>query len=230
MEQEREGASAPGDGDERGPKRALEPIDRVSEVLFGLIMVLTFTGSLSAAESGRAEIRAMLVGAIGCNLAWGLIDAIMYLMGCLTERAQRANTLREVRRAATPEEGRRAIAAAIPPAVAVALTEDALERVRHHLVGMAEPPSGPRLHAEDWRGAAAVFLLVVCSTIPVVLPFVFMRDAMLALRVSNAIAVAMMFVMGYAFGRLANARPWATGIVMVLLGAALVSLTMALGG
>ncbi|MBK9088172.1 MAG: hypothetical protein IPL90_03650 [Holophagales bacterium] len=76
----------------------------------------------------------------------------------------------------------------------------------------------------------AVFLLVFVSTIPVVLPFVFMRDAHLALRVSNGIAVTMMFLTGYAFGRLANARPWVTGIVMVLLGAALVSLTMALGG
>jgi hypothetical protein len=49
--------------------RVLEPIERISEVLFGLIMVLTFTGSLSAAESGHAEVRAMLIGAIGCNLA-----------------------------------------------------------------------------------------------------------------------------------------------------------------
>ena len=52
--------------------RVLEPIERISEVLFGLIMVLTFTGSLSAAESGQAEVRAMLIGAIGCNLACGL--------------------------------------------------------------------------------------------------------------------------------------------------------------
>ena len=52
----------------------LSPIERVSEVLFGLIMVLTFTGSLSAAESGRAEVRTMLIGALGCNIAWGLID------------------------------------------------------------------------------------------------------------------------------------------------------------
>jgi hypothetical protein len=34
-------------------KRVVSPIDRVSEVLFGLIMVLTFTGSLSVAEAGR---------------------------------------------------------------------------------------------------------------------------------------------------------------------------------
>jgi hypothetical protein len=38
----------------------LEPIDRTSEVLFGLIMVLTFTGSLSVAQARR---RAMLIGA-----------------------------------------------------------------------------------------------------------------------------------------------------------------------
>jgi hypothetical protein len=225
-----EQAEAPGAGPEREEsKRVLEPIERISEVLFGLIMVLTFTGALSAAESGRAEIRAMLVGALGCNLAWGLIDAIMYLMGCLTERAQRANTVREVRRA-DPEAGRRLIVDAIPPTVAAALPAEALEKVRLHLHGLPEPPTGPRLHAEDWRGAAGVFLLVVLSTVPVVLPFVFMRDAMVALRVSNAIAVSMMFLMGYAFGRLANARPWFMGIVMVVLGAALVSLTMALGG
>jgi hypothetical protein len=222
MEQTRSDEKAPAASEPDRPKRVLEPIERVSEVLFGLIMVLTFTGSLSAAESGRAEIRAMLVGALGCNLAWGLIDAIMYLMGCLTDRAQRANTVRKVREAATPDAGRRLVADALPT--------DALEKIRLHLHGLPEPPTGPRLNAEDWRGALAVFLLVFVSTIPVVLPFVFMRDAHVALRVSNGIAVTMMFLTGYAFGRLANARPWLTGIVMIVLGAALVSLTMALGG
>src|SRR5262245_28378312 len=62
-------------------KRPLEPIDRISEVLFGLIMVLTFTGSLSVAEAGHEDIRTMLIGALGCNLAWGVIDGILYLMG-----------------------------------------------------------------------------------------------------------------------------------------------------
>lgn len=52
-------------------KRVLDPMERLSEVLFGLIMVLTFTGSLGAATAGREEIRTMLIGAIGCNLAWG---------------------------------------------------------------------------------------------------------------------------------------------------------------
>ena len=41
-------------------------------------MVMTFTGSISVAESGHGQIRDTLLGAIGCNLAWGIIDAGMY--------------------------------------------------------------------------------------------------------------------------------------------------------
>jgi hypothetical protein len=50
-------------------KRVLDPHERISEVLFGLIMVLTFTGSISIAEAGREDIRAVLIAALGCNLA-----------------------------------------------------------------------------------------------------------------------------------------------------------------
>ena len=57
----------------------LSPVDRISEMLFGLLMALTFTGAVSVAESGKAEIRTMFLAALGCNLAWGLVDAIMYL-------------------------------------------------------------------------------------------------------------------------------------------------------
>ena len=87
-------------------RRALDPVDRVAEVLFGLIMVLTFTGSLSVVEAGRDDVRAMLVGALGCNLAWGVIDAILYLMGCLAERSRQLMTFRAVRTAASPERAR----------------------------------------------------------------------------------------------------------------------------
>ena len=62
----------------KSSKRVLEPHERISEVLFGLIMVLTFTGSLSVAQAGRDDVRAMLIGALGCNLAWGIIDAVFY--------------------------------------------------------------------------------------------------------------------------------------------------------
>src|SRR4051794_17514649 len=81
----------------KSSKRVLDPIDRVSEVLFGLIMVLTFTGSLSVAEAGREDVRTMLIGALGCNLAWGIIDAVLFLMGSLAERGRRLRSLQAVR-------------------------------------------------------------------------------------------------------------------------------------
>ena len=83
-------------------RRVLDPIERVSEILFGLIMVLTFTGSLSVADIGRDAVRTMLIAALGCNLAWGLIDGILYLMACLADRAHALMTLRAVRATADP--------------------------------------------------------------------------------------------------------------------------------
>jgi hypothetical protein len=69
-------------------KRVLEPYDRISEILFGLIMVLTITSSFSVADAGRDDVRTMLIGALGCNLAWGIIDALPYLIGCLSVQAR----------------------------------------------------------------------------------------------------------------------------------------------
>lgn len=220
----------PENSTEPASKRILEPIERISEVLFGLIMVLTFTGSLSAAEAGRSEVRGMLIGALGCNLAWGLIDGVMYLMARLSERAGGIRTVRAVRQAADRDAAYRVIAGALPPAVASLLQPAELERVRQHLNQMPEPPQSPRLYTSDWPGAVAVFLWVFLCTFPVVIPFVFMHNAVLALRVSNAIAIALLFLTGYSFGRCAGLRPWRTGIAMVLLGTVLVGITIALGG
>src|SRR5437016_372958 len=140
-------------------KRVLEPIERISEVLFGLIMVLTFTCSFSIAESGRSEIRTMLLAALGCNLAWGIIDAIMYLMSCLAERARSLGLLRAVRSTANPEKAQSLIAGALSPIVASNLGPSELERIRLGLMNLPEPPAHPSLGKKDWAGAIAVFIL-----------------------------------------------------------------------
>ena len=211
-------------------KRALDPIDRVSEVLFGLIMVLTFTGSLSVAEAGREDVRTMLVGALGCNLAWGLIDAVFYLMGCLAEKGRDLATFRAVREAPDPGRAQRLIADALPPVVASVLEGAELESMRLRLRNLPQPPERARLGKDDARGALGVFLLVFLSTFPVVIPFIVMRDPVPALRVSNAIAVVLLFAAGYAFGRLTGRGPVWMGSAMVLLGSILVGITIALGG
>ena len=88
---------------------ALDPMERISEVLFGLIMVLTYTGTLSVVTADRIQIRTMLIGALGCNLAWGIIDAGMYLMSRLHERGGNIMILRSVRDSTDPEAAQTAI-------------------------------------------------------------------------------------------------------------------------
>lgn len=211
-------------------RRILSPEDRIAEVLFGLIMVLTFTGSLSIAEAGREDVRAMLIGALGCNVAWGIIDAILYLMQSLSERARNLRTLRAVRNAPTAGAAAEHIVGALPEVVASVMRPDELASLYERLTKLPEPPRVARLNAEDWKGALGVFLLVFITTFPVAIPFLLMQQSAPAMRASNAIAVSMLFGLGFMFGRITGRNPWITAIWMVLLGSALVAVTMALGG
>ena len=83
-------------------KPVLAPIDRVLEVLAGVIMVLTLTNVLSVSHVGKADVRAMLIGSLGCNLAWGIIDGVMYLMNALATRGRELDALRAIRAANSP--------------------------------------------------------------------------------------------------------------------------------
>lgn len=217
----------------RGPesaKRPLEPVDRIAEVLFGLIMVLTFTGSLSVAEAGRDDVRTMLIGALGCNLAWGIIDALLYLMGCLAERGRNLMTFQAVRRAKDAHEAQSLIADAIPPLLASLIQPAEFAAIHDRLKALPERPPRAKLLRQDWLGALGVFLLVFLATFPVAIPFMVLTDVGPALRISNAIAVTMMFVAGFAYGRITGWHPWLMGIGMVVLGSVLVGMTIALGG
>jgi hypothetical protein len=215
---------------EHPPRRILEPMERITEVLFALIMVLTFTCSFSVAGAGREEVRTMLIGALGCNLAWGIIDAVFYLMGNFSALGQGILRLRALREASNPAHAHQIIAQALPPVVVSVLSSSELESMRQKLSELAGLPPRPRLRITDWLGALGVFLIVVLATLPVIIPFAVIEDAKRALRVSNGIAIVMLFVTGYAFGRIAGHRPLGMAASMVILGAAMVAITISLGG
>lgn len=210
-------------------ERILSPVERTSEVVFGLIMALSFTGSISIAESSRQDLRTMLIGAIGCNTAWGIVDAIMYLLTLKVERRRGLFLLNQVRGGADPERGRRIIADALPPLIAQRVRPEELEHVRLELAAMPQAPSA-RLTSRDLLGALGIFLLVFLSTFPIAVPFLFPLEPVRALRISNAVALVMLFFVGYALGGHARSRPWAMGAAMMAIGGALVAVTIALGG
>jgi hypothetical protein len=209
--------------------RVLDPMERISETLFGLIMALTFICSLGVATSGNITIQTMLIGALGCNLAWGIVDGGLYLLARINERGARNLTLRAIRQAPDAETARGAIADALPPEVVSVLAAEQLELMRQKVLQSPEPKR-PKLTRQDWTGALGLCLLSFLATFPVVIPFIFISEAKLALRISYAVAIAMLFCCGYAFGVHSGIRPWAAGLSMVAVGSALVGIAVALGG
>lgn len=217
-------------GREEAREPILSPIDRVSEMLFGLFMALTFIGAVSAATSGREEIRTMFAAALGCNLAWGLVDAVMYLVRTITQRGRMLTLARAVRDAPDAETGCRHVERSLSKVAAGLVSATEIEAIRGRIVALPSVPDRPSLGRDDALAAVAIFLIVVAATFPVVLPFVFFKDVGTAMIVSRLTALAMLFVGGLALGRYAGYGSWRTGFVLMGLGAALVVAIIALGG
>lgn len=211
-------------------RRVLDPADRFEEIVFALIMVLTFTCSLGVVDADRADVRDMIIGALGCNLAWGIIDGAFYLIGCLVERGRNSQLVRDVQRAAAAADGRRIIAETLPDAVAEAFEPPDLERFRAAIAALPPPTDRVRFRREEVIGALGVFLLVFLSTFPVVLPFFFLSDVGQALRVSNLIAITLIFGVSFKLAKHSGLRPILTSAAMVGIGVALVAVAIALGG
>jgi VIT1/CCC1 family predicted Fe2+/Mn2+ transporter len=205
-------------------------MERIFEILFGLIMVLAVTCSFSVSEADRNDVHKMLAAALGCNLAWGVIDAVFYCMARFSEQGEGIIALQALRGTADPSEAQIIIGNALPPLLAVALTSAEFEMIRYRLNQMPEPPDSPRFTSDDWLASLGVFLLIFLSTFPVVIPFLIIRSVHLAVRMSNGVAILMLFLIGCAFGRYTGHPRWLAGLAMVILGGALVGITIALGG
>ena len=208
----------------------LEPMERIAEILFGVIMTLTFTCTLAVETADRLQVRTMLIGALGCNLAWGIIDAGVYLITRINTESRKVAAVRAIRQAADGRAARQILANSFNPALASALSNEQLESMRQNLRQMPKPLQRPKLTKRDWLGAGGLCLLCFVSTLPIALPFIFVSDARLALRISNAVAVALLALCGYAFGYRSGIPPWVTALVMVAFGAAMVGVAIALGG
>ena len=207
----------------------LEPMERIAEILFGVIMTLTFTCTL-AVTADQLQVHTMLIGVLGCNLAWGIIDAGVYLITRINTEGRIIAAVRAIREAVDGRAARQILANSFNPALASALSNEQLESMRQNLRQMPEPLQRPKLTKRDWLGAGGLCLLCFVSTLPIALPFIFVSDARLALRISNAVAVALLALCGYAFGYRSGIPPWVTALVMVAFGAAMVGVAIALGG
>jgi hypothetical protein len=212
--------------------RYLDPASRLGEILFGLIMVLTFTLAAGfSVPQDRAGARELLFAAIGCNLAWGIIDAVMYVMNCLTVRAGKIRLANAVRMAANPEKAVALVQDEIfelqellRPEDARALSQSLADHITH------APIVKNRVTKDDIYGAIACFWLVFVSCLPAALPFLLFSQPRFALRVSNFLLIILLFLVGHKWARYAGTNGLVAGSVMVAIGLALVGIAILLGG
>lgn len=118
----------------------------------------------------------------------------------------------------------------MPPVIASVTTPAEFEATRRKLQQLPEPPQRPRLTEDEWFAGLAVFLLVVVATLPIVLPFLFVDDPTRALRISNGVAILLLFLTGYVYGYHTGHRPLRSGLIVIVIGAAMVGMTIVLGG
>jgi VIT1/CCC1 family predicted Fe2+/Mn2+ transporter len=211
----------------------LDPASRLGEILFGLIMVLTvtLTAGLTVAE-GRAGVRQLLLAAIGCNLAWGIIDAVMYIMNCLTERSGKVRLIEAVQRARDTHEALDVIQSEIEPDLQSLLDPEEREAFSRSILNHVAKAriTRPGVTKDDLYGALACFWLVFVSCLPAAIPFFIFSQPHLALRVSNFLLIALLFLVGPKWAQYAGSNRLATGSTMVVIGLMLVGVAILLGG
>src|SRR5262245_15761830 len=111
----------------------LDVIDRVCELCFGLFMALTFVGAVSAATAGAGAGRLMFYTALGCNLAWGLADGVMYLVRTLTARGRRLSLARAIHAEPDQARGVRLLRDELPSAMKTLVADAELAVIRLRL-------------------------------------------------------------------------------------------------
>jgi hypothetical protein len=213
--------------------RYLDPSESLLEILFGLVMALTMTaGARLLANPDTVDPVELVAALVGCNIAWGVIDAVFYLMGSLFNRNRRVRFVQRLQATTSDDQ-----------AIALIREEFALEgepptraedRAAFHrsLLDLLRNAGAERAHfrREEFVAATIIMVLVSATALPGLLPLLLMDHTDTALRAANALQVVLLFVIGFRWARYTGTPGWRGALIVGLLGVALVLVAVALGG
>jgi hypothetical protein len=221
--------------------RLLDPIDRLSETIFSILILLTFTLAFSIIKLGAdpeqpipsTYINELLIGAAGATLAWGLIDGIMYALLSMFARGESHRLLQQLQAVTTPEEGIEIVADELDH-ILEPITGEAQRRllyqdVLEHLRDGEPQPVG--LSRQDIAGGFGSVLVAVIAVLPSFVPLLlFYNHPALAIRASNVVSFVVLFISGYQWGKYTGSSPWGTGLLLAGVAAIMVLIAIPLGG
>jgi len=219
----------------------IDPIDRLSETIFSILILLTFTlafrilrlsdnsGQVSSAEN----VNELLIGALGAVLAWGVIDGVMYALIAFFERGERHRMLWKIQTAESDQEAIEVIANDLDY-ILEPITGDEERQVLYRGVFEHLRYSQPRrigLKREDFTGALGHVLVAIMAVLPSLIPLFLLRNNdELAIRASNYVSFLVLFIVGYRWGKYTGANPWMTGLLLMTVAVVMVLIAIPLGG
>lgn len=211
--------------------RYMTPENRLAEIICGLVMVLSFTTTTNAAFTDITP-QQLLIAVLGCNTAWGIVDGVTYILGNLLTRAHANRSLRRLQEARDAGEAGREINALIGEHIQEFISPENRREMQKwiHEGAMWATPQPVKVTRDDIFTAIACFMIVFLATLPLAIPFMFITDKTLALRISNTLALGLLFFMGYHWAASVGVSRAKVGLSMLFIGAVLVAITVALGG
>lgn len=222
--------------------RILDPIDRLTESIYSVLIVLTFTLAYSAIGANTPlehqiamySVTRMFGAAFGCAVAWGIIDGIMYVLTAMFERGQQRRLAIAVRAAGNEQAGIAVLGQELDGELAGITTPEARANLYQSMYAKLLDGAADKVgfHKEDFAGALGVALTAVLAALPVALPLLLAGTLgpNLAVRVSNWVAFAMLFFMGFRWGQFTGAVGWKTGLLLLLVGVSMMLVAIPLGG
>lgn len=208
----------------------LDPASRNIEVMFGIVMALSFTSAISITHGGHAQLFHFVWAIVGCNTAWGIIDGLTFIFSGIIERTRKERILKLIRSAGSKTKGITLAKQELQPLVAAIITQDQMEQLYDRLMSLPPLPKRSLFIGHELSGAFTIFLINFTATLPVALPFIFLEDPVQAKIVSDTISLTILFVCGYSTGKYAGIHPVYSGMSMILLGFCFLLVTQLLGG
>ena len=209
---------------------SLKPNESLTQLVSGLIVVLTFTLAASVASGGGQDgARAALLGAIAANASWGIINAVLYVMDSAFDRNRQIRIGRAIASTSDEVAALAAIRNELDPYLASVTRAEDRERLYRNVRSALTHGRLPKRTAflrDDIMGATAVFFLALAATVPAILPLLIIDHPWLALRISNLLVVGFLFLVGYHWAKYVDASPWLAGFGLTAIGMALVAVAI----
>jgi len=213
--------------------KQITPVGRLQEIIYALIMVITVSSTVSRAVPDTEEgIQTLILAVLGCNIAWGIVDGVMFVLTSLFNRNKSLKMVKDATNAMTGDEALSVIDGEFNPPFEWMLGDDQKkklnEEILDHVIRLRPPGTG--ITRDDVTGGMFCFVVTFLTTLPAIMPFYFIGEMEPAIRLSNAIVMTMLFFTGVEYAKYTDKNPLKTAISLTLLGAVVVVITILLGG